>query len=195
MDFTTASRQKLYAESIDTIAILLGNGLTFKLEGVAYAPKCDSKLVSLGQLHDSNINFVDNLDSMTLVHGGNPIVHMRRDQNLFILDLITPRKVLQVSNAKATATVSQNRPTHLISKNKRVRIWHQRIGHASNSRIIRASKLISGMGNFNTKYGLSEIYSNSKYEDSDDGSEQHLTTDTFLASTFLLPKTSNTNNI
>lgn len=85
--------------------------------------------------------------------------------------------------------------THLVSKNKWVRVWHWRQGHASNTRIIKASKLLSSIGNFNAKYNLSEIYSDFKYKDSDIDSEQYLTTDMPLTNTSLLPETPNTNNI
>lgn len=122
MDFTTASGQTLYAESIDTIAIPLSNDSTIKLEGVAYALKYDSNLISLSQLHDSKITFVDHTDAMTLVQRGSPIAHGRRDQNLFILDLVTPRKVMQATNAKAMATIGRGCPIHLVSKNKQVRV-------------------------------------------------------------------------
>lgn len=68
---------------------------------------------------------------------------------------------------KAMITKGQGRPTHLVSKNKKVRIWHQRFAHASNARIIRASRLVTGMGDFNIKYDPTKIYSDSK----DSGSE------------------------
>lgn len=51
------------------------------------------------------------------------------------------------------------------------------------------------MGNFNAKYNPSENYSNSKYKDSDNDSEQHLTTDMPLESISLSSETSNANNI
>lgn len=196
MDFTTAGGQTLCAESIGTIAIPLANGSIVKLEGVAYASKCDSNLISPGQLCDSKITFIDNADAMTLVQGGNPIAHARRDQNLFILDLVTPEKVMQATNAKAMATVGRSCPTHLVSKNKQVRVWHRQLSHASNARIIRASKLLFGMGNFNAKYDPSEIYSNSEYEDSDDNAgKHHSTTDTPLADISSSSETPNANNI
>ncbi len=67
LDFTTVGEQILYAKSIGTIAIPLANGSTVKLAGVAYTPECDSNLISLSQLHNSKITFVDNADAMTLV--------------------------------------------------------------------------------------------------------------------------------
>ena len=94
LDFTTAGGQTLCAESIGTITIPLDDGSSLRLEGVAYAPKCDSNLISLGQLRDSNITYVDNPDAMTLMQGGQAIAHARRDRNLFILDLATPNKVM-----------------------------------------------------------------------------------------------------
>ena len=61
---------------------------------------------------------------------------------------------------------NQGRPTYLVSKNKKVRVWHQRFGHASNVRIIRASKLLTSIGNFNKIYDRIKIYSDSKQSES-----------------------------
>ena len=160
LDFTTAGSQILRAESIRTIIISLADRSSLKLRNVAYAPDCDSNLISLGQLCDSNIVYVNNAEAMTLMQSGQPIAHARRDQNLFILDLAIPNKAMQVTEC--------GRPTHLVSKNKKVRVWHWRFGHASNARIIRASKLLIGMGDFNSAYNPTEVYSNSEQSGSDD---------------------------
>lgn len=154
LDFTTVGGQILQAESIGTIAIPLTDRSSLKLRNVAYAPDCDSNLISLGQLHDSNIVYIDNTKAMTLMQSGQPIAHARRNPNLFILDLATPNKAMQITG--------RGRHTHLVSKNKKVRVWHRRFGHASNARIIRASKLLTGMGDFNSAYDPTEVYSNSE---------------------------------
>lgn len=170
LDFTTASGQTLRAESIGTIAIPLVDGSSIRFQGVAYAPECDSNLISLGQLCDSKVTYVGNAGAMALMQGGQRTAHARRDRNLFIFDLATPNKVMQATRrSKAMMTQGRERPTHLVSKNKRVRIWHRRFGHASNARVIRASRLLTGMGNFNAEYDPTEIYSDSKESESEDG--------------------------
>lgn len=93
---------------------------------------------------------------MLLMQDGIPIAHTRRDWNLFILDLAAPRKVIQV-NTQAMMTTRQGRPTHLVSCVKKVHIWHKRFGHASNARVIQASKLLTGMGDFGKNYDFAEI--------------------------------------
>lgn len=98
---------------------------------------------------------------MMLMQDGIPIAHVRRDRNLFILDLATPGKVMQI-NVKAMMTTGRGRPTYLVSRIKKVRIWHRRFGHASNVRVIQASKLLTGMGNFDEEYDPAEIYSDSE---------------------------------
>lgn len=55
------------------------------------------------------------------------------------------------------------RLTHLVNKNKRVRVCHRRFAHASNAKIIRASKLLTDMGDFNKEYDSIMIYSNSEH--------------------------------
>lgn len=103
---------------------------------------------------------------------------------------------MQVTNAKVIAIIGRGCLTYLVSKNKQVRVWHQQLDHANNTGIIKTSKLLSGMGNFNNKYDPSEIYSNSKYEDSNDStSKYHPTINTPLVDIFSLPETLNTNNI
>ena len=100
---------------------------------------------------------------------GKPIAHARRDRNLFVLDLATPGKIMQVNGiANATTTTGRGRPTHLVSRSKKVRVWQRRFGHASNARIICASKLLTGIGDFSTNYDPAEICSNSEASESED---------------------------
>lgn len=100
---------------------------------------------------------------MTLMQGGQAIAHVRQDRNQFILNLATSNQVMQVTQPpRAMMTQGWGRPTHLISKNKRGRIWHWILGHASNAKVIRALRLLTGMGDFNTKYDPAKIYSDSK---------------------------------
>lgn len=63
---------------------------------------------------------------------------------------------------RAMMTEGRGRLTHLISKNKQVKIWHRRLGHASNTRVIRASRLLIEMEDFNIEYNLAKVYSDSK---------------------------------
>lgn len=183
LDFTAAGGQILLSESIGTIAIPLVDGSSIELGNVAYGPDCDSNLISLGQLRESGITYVDDAEAMTLVQFGRTIAQARRDRNLFILDLATPNKAMQVTG--------RGRPTHLVSKNKRVRVWHRRFVHASNARIIRAPKLLTGMGDFNKEYDPTEIYSDSEQPSSDNDDAADLDQpDT--TQTDQLPATSNT---
>ena len=62
---------------------------------------------------------------MTLLQGDSPIAYTGKDRNLFILDLVISRKVIKAINAKAMATIGQSHPTHLVSKNKGVKVLYQ----------------------------------------------------------------------
>lgn len=97
LDFTTAGGQTLCAESIRAIAIPRVDGFSIRLEGVAFALEYDLNLISLGKLRDSKITYVNNADAMILMHGVWAIAHARQDRNLFILDLVTPNKVMQAT--------------------------------------------------------------------------------------------------
>lgn len=91
------------------------------------------------------------------------IAQIRRDYNLFILDLAMPNKVMQATLPKQAMTAkSRGKPTHLVNRNKQVWVWHQKMVYANNAKIIRASKLLIKMGDFNAKYNSEEVYSNSK---------------------------------
>lgn len=104
LNFTTTNGQTFWAESIGTVAIPLTNG-TIRLKNVAYIPECDANLISLGQLRESNITFVDNKDNMTLMQGGREITRARRDCNLFIFDLAMLNKVMHTTLSPQVMTV------------------------------------------------------------------------------------------
>lgn len=89
------------------------------------------------------------------------IAHARKDQNLFILELAAPGKVIQV-NIQAIMTIEQGSLMHLVSYIKKVHIWHRRFEYASNTKVIRASKLLTGIGDFSENYNPAKIYSDSK---------------------------------
>lgn len=144
IDFVTAAGQILRTNQIGTVAIPLATGTTIELHNVAFAPQCDSNLISLGQLRESGITYHDNPTEMTLMKDGQVIANAKRERNRFILDLAAPGKAMVVMT-KAMAIIGRGRPTHLVSHNKHVRIWHRRLAHASNARVIRASKLTDGI--------------------------------------------------
>ena len=39
----------------------------------------------------------------------------------------------------------RGRPTYLLSSNPQIRLWHRRLGHASNAKIVQVSKLVDGI--------------------------------------------------
>ena len=167
--------------------IALADRASIKLEEVAFVPKCESNLISLGQLRDNRITYHDKDSSMLLMQDGVPIAQARRDRNLLVLDFATPKKVMQTNvaivtnvaiNKHAMMKTGQGRLKHLVSRSKKVRIWHRKFRHASNARIVRASKLLAGIGEFGTTYDPAEIYSDSETsepEDVNDEPESHTT--------------------
>lgn len=64
--------------------------------------------------------------------------------------------------------IGRGRPTHLVSKNKKIRIWHRRLGHASNARVVRTSKLVDGIDLDGNKYDPTEVFIDSDTEDEND---------------------------
>lgn len=138
-DFTTANGQIIRSEGVGTVQIALVNDKSIKLVEVTLITDCKSNLILLGQLRDNRITYHNNRSSIFLMQDGQPIAHVRRDRNLFILDIATTGKVIQVNaNIQAMMITGHRKPTHLISRIKKVYIWHWRFGNASNVRIIWA---------------------------------------------------------
>lgn len=108
--------QVIQIEKISTISILLASGITIELQK-ALAFRCNSNLILLGQLHESGIAYYNNLSIITLMRSGEVITYVRRSHNSFILDLTVFCQIILVIS-KAIAIISQDRPSHLVNKNK-----------------------------------------------------------------------------
>lgn len=65
LDFTTAKGQILHSKSIGTITISSADGLSLRLNNVAYASNCNSNLILLRYLRENNIKYVNNIKAMT----------------------------------------------------------------------------------------------------------------------------------
>lgn len=172
IDFVTAASQIIRTEGVGTVSIPLTGGRTIKLHNVALAPNCDSNLISLGQLRESGISYHDNPSTMTLMRGGEIIAHAKRDHNLFTLEAAIPGQVMSaISRSTASrvmAITGRGRPTHLVSQNKRIRLWHRRLAHASNARVIKASKLTDGIDlGLAKEYNPAEVFVDSENSDAD----------------------------
>ena len=104
---------------------------------------------------------------MMLAQDGQPIAHIRSDRNLFLLGVAVPGKIMEANQlAMITRVLAVEDPTHLVSRSKKVRVWHRTIWSREQcNRIIRASKLVTGTGYFGSTYNPAEIYSGSKASD------------------------------
>lgn len=156
------------SEYVVTVVIPLKDDQSIKLEGVTYPPESNSNLISLCQLRESGIGYQDDPTSMTLRRGSEVIAYAKRNQNLFILDTVTVGKFMLATEAvtttnrtptappattptttptktRAMAISGRGRPTHLVSKHKKVRVRHRRLGHASKARVICTAKLTTAI--------------------------------------------------
>lgn len=114
LNFKTAGDRIFQVKRIGMIIIPISDGSSLKLWDVAYAPDCNSNLISLGQLHDSNITYVDNSEAIILMQAEHPIAYTKCDQKFFVLKLATPNKAMQITRYA--------QPTYLVSKNRKVRV-------------------------------------------------------------------------
>ncbi len=135
-EFITAGGEVIRSREVGTVHLSLQSG-KMTLLNVAYTPKCDFNLISLGQLRESGITYHDHPDSMILKQGGSTIGLAERHKNLFILETKLGDKAMLVRG--------RGRPTYLLSPNPQIRLWRRRLGHASNARVIQASKLVDGI--------------------------------------------------
>lgn len=104
---------------------------------------------------------------------GKAIANAKRERNLFVLELAAAGAAMAARSLKprrAMAIAGCGRPTHLDSQNKRIRVWHRRLAHASNAQIVRASKLTDGidLNTSNSKYDPAEIFIDSDDSDASD---------------------------
>lgn len=161
------------------MSIPLANGNTIELQNVALAPDCDSNLISLGQLQESGITYHDDPSAMTQMRNGEIIALARRERNLFVLDLAHPGRAMATISQKAMVITGRGWLTHLVSQNKQIRLWHQRLAHVSNARVVRGAKLVDGI-NLDIKdkgYDPAEVTidsDDSNMSDSDTDSDLHI---------------------
>lgn len=67
--------------------------------------------------------------------------------------------------------IRKSRPMHLVSKNKKVWIWHRHFGHASNAQVIKVSKLIDGIDIKSNEYNPTKVFIDSDTEDNNNTSD------------------------
>ena len=135
--FVTARGTIIRSSQVGTIILPIENGLQLTLSNVAFTPECDSNLISLGQLRETFISYHDYPEKMVLKQGGEIIGSATRKRNLFVLDTLLPLKTMLVQD--------RGQPTYLLSSNLQIQLWHRRLGHASNARVVQVSKLVDGI--------------------------------------------------
>ena len=74
---------------------------------------------------------------MVLKQRGEIIGSATRKKNLFVLDTSPLLKTMLVRG--------RSRPIYLLSSNPQIQLWHCRLGHASNVRVVQISKLVDGI--------------------------------------------------
>lgn len=93
---------------------------------------------------------------------GKIIAHTRRDRNLFTFDVAMLGQVMSTIS-KAMAITGRSWPTHFVGQNKYIHLWHRQLAHASNVRVVRASKLVEGIDLGPEKeYNLAEVFVDSE---------------------------------
>lgn len=59
--------------------------------------------------------------------------------------------------------------TYLVSQNKHIRLWHQKLAHASNVKVVNASKFIDSINlGLEKKYNSVEVFVHSEKSDEND---------------------------
>lgn len=155
IDFIIGVGQIIGTEEVGTLFIPLSGGTIVKIHNVALAPDCDSNLILLGQLQESGITYHDNSTLMILMRNGKVIAKAKRKWNVFIPNLAIPN---QAMSAKVMAIRGKCHPTHLVSKNKQIWLWHRRLIHLSNARVVKTSKLINSINIDLKEYDSAKVF-------------------------------------
>ena len=119
---------------------------------------------------------------MVLKQEGSVIESVTKRKNLFVLDT-------QAQPGRAMLSKGKDRPTYLLSKNPQIRLWHQRLGHASNTRVVEAFKLTDGIDiTIEKSEQIQEepFSSDSEVDNKDKNSELSTTSNTSSAPTITL---------
>ena len=132
--FVTAGGIIIKSNQVRTIILFLINEIQLTLSNIIFAPECDSNLISLGQLQETGISYHDYSEQMLLRQAEKTIGLTTRKRNLFIRDI-------QIHSRKMILVKDRGRPIYLLSKNPQIRLWHRKLGHASNTRVVETSKL------------------------------------------------------
>lgn len=108
-----------------------GKKIIMILLNIIYAPKKNSNLISFGQLHKSEILYHDQPNFIIVKKERNTLVVANRYKNFFVLET-SPKVMLMQGKVWST---------YFLSLKAQIRLWHHRLGHASNTRIIQVLKL------------------------------------------------------
>ena len=116
----TTVEQIIWIVKIGTVSILLTDSSTIELHNLVLAPRCDLNFIFLGQFRKSEITYYDNSAVMTLIKDGKIIAYVKKNQNLFILELAQSRRDITTIKTvsiqpRVIAITGQGQSTHLVS--------------------------------------------------------------------------------
>jgi len=138
--FTAKKGEYIVSAGIGDCNLTLRNGENMYLKDVSYVPGLDTDLISLGQLQKDGWSFQSTDQGMLLIRDNRPIVVAMKVGAMYWISAVSPR------SAKEARMVSgRGRPTHQEPSSPVMKLWHRRMGHPSNRRLIVASKLLDDM--------------------------------------------------
>ncbi len=100
INFVTAVGQIIQTKEIGIVLISFARGDHIKLYNITLVPRCNSNLISVGQLCKSGITYYNNSITMILISNGKVIIQIKKDRNLFTFDFIQLGKAMTVINKK-----------------------------------------------------------------------------------------------
>lgn len=181
IDFVMAIGQVIQIKEINNVSILLTDNNYIELKNVILAPGYDSNLILLGQFQETGIIYHDNPIAMTLIQQRKVITHAKRTRNLFILNLaqpgrvmvtmtIQPRVMATAGQTQTMAIIGRGQPIYLVSQDKRICLWYQRLAHINNACVVRTFKLVDGiiLEQDDGEYNPAEVFIDSNDSDVSD---------------------------
>lgn len=102
------------------MSIPLADGRKIELQNMALALEYDSNLISIGQFRETGITYYDNLIAMILMKNRKVIAYIKKNRNLFTMELVQPEKAMATMKTvsiwlRAITMTEQGRSIYYVS--------------------------------------------------------------------------------
>lgn len=130
-----ANRDIIRLEQVRTDILSHEHSSQLIFSNIVYIPEYYSNLISLGQLQETSILYYNYLKCIILKQKRNTIRSTTRKKKFFVFNI-------QFLLGKVMLAKKRGKFTYLLSKNLQIKLQHQPLENASNTRVIETFKLV-----------------------------------------------------